>query len=77
MPERDASPAVEETVRYSSGGMKYTGFRLDGEMHGDWSWFRTDGSPMRTGSFDRGRQVGTWRTFDRSGAVVKETVFER
>jgi hypothetical protein len=31
---------------------------------------------MRTGSFDRGRQVGTWRTFDRSGAVVKETVFE-
>jgi antitoxin component YwqK of YwqJK toxin-antitoxin module len=76
MPERLASTAVEETVRFPSGSIKYTGFRLDGQMHGAWSWFRTDGSPMRTGSFDRGRQVGTWRTFDRSGAVVKETVFE-
>jgi hypothetical protein len=31
---------------------------------------------MRTGEFDRGRQVGTWRTFDRSGALVKETSFD-
>jgi antitoxin component YwqK of YwqJK toxin-antitoxin module len=30
---------------------------------------------MRTGSFDRGRQVGTWRTYDRAGTVVKETTF--
>jgi hypothetical protein len=30
---------------------------------------------MRSGSFDRGRQVGTWRTHDRTGAVVKETTF--
>jgi antitoxin component YwqK of YwqJK toxin-antitoxin module len=34
-----------------------------------------DGSLMRTGSFDHGRQVGTWRTFDRAGDVVKETEF--
>ena len=30
---------------------------------------------MRTGTFDRGRQVGTWRTFDRAGRLVKETTF--
>jgi hypothetical protein len=30
---------------------------------------------MRTGAFDRGRQIGPWRTFDRSGNVVKETRF--
>lgn len=30
---------------------------------------------MRTGAFDRGHQVGTWRTFDRKGIVVKETYF--
>ncbi len=30
---------------------------------------------MRSGEFDRGRQVGAWRTFDRAGEVVKETVF--
>lgn len=64
-----------ETVRYGHGGIKYTGFRLGGEMHGDWAWYRTDGSLMRTGSFDRGRQVGTWRTHDRTSKVVKETPF--
>jgi hypothetical protein len=30
---------------------------------------------MRTGSFDRGTQVGTWQTFDRAGRLVKETKF--
>ena len=44
-------------------------------MHGAWEWHRLDGTLMRTGSFDRGLQVGTWRTFDRSGRVVKETDF--
>jgi antitoxin component YwqK of YwqJK toxin-antitoxin module len=34
-----------------------------------------DGSLMRAGSFDHGRQVGVWRTYDRSGRVVKETTF--
>jgi hypothetical protein len=48
---------------------------VDGEMHCDWSWFRTDGSLMRTRSCDRGRQVGTWRTHDRAGMVVQETRF--
>jgi antitoxin component YwqK of YwqJK toxin-antitoxin module len=67
---------VEETVRYGDGRIKYTGSRLDGEMHGPWAWYRTDGSLMRTGTFDRGRQVGTWRTFDRKGAVVKKTPFD-
>ena len=29
------------------------------------------------GRFDRGRQVGAWRTFDRAGNVVKETDFSK
>ena len=32
---------------------------------------------MRAGSFDRGRQVGAWRTYDRAGKLVKETDFDR
>ncbi len=66
---------IEETVHFGDGQVKYTGFRLGDTMHGAWTWYRTDGSVMRTGSFDRGRQVGTWRTYDRAGAVVKETSF--
>jgi antitoxin component YwqK of YwqJK toxin-antitoxin module len=44
-------------------------------MHGDWAFYRLDGSLMRAGSFDHGRQVGVWRTYDRSGRAVKETTF--
>jgi antitoxin component YwqK of YwqJK toxin-antitoxin module len=71
----DAEP-VEETVLFDNGRTKYSGFRLEGEMHGAWSWYRRDGSIMRTGPFDRGRQVGTWRTFNRHGRVVKETSYD-
>ena len=66
---------IEDTVKYADGRTKYSGFRLDGEMHGAWSWYRTDGSIMRTGEFDRSRQIGTWRTYDRGGKVLKETPF--
>lgn len=68
----DPEPAVE-TAHYGNGRVKFHGAHLDGEMHGDWTFFRTDGSMMRSGSFDRGRQIGVWKTFDRSGRVVKET----
>jgi hypothetical protein len=30
---------------------------------------------MRSGRFDRGRQVGVWKTFTRDGALVKGTDF--
>ncbi len=66
---------VTETTYYANGKVKYTGANLDGEMHGEWAWYRLDGSLMRTGSFDRGRQVGVWRTHDRTDRVVKETDF--
>jgi len=66
---------VEHVERYANGNLKMTGFHLEGEMHGAWEFFRTDGTIMRSGAFDGGRQVGTWRTFDRTGRVVKETDF--
>lgn len=69
------SEPVPETAHYANGKLKMKGFRLDGEMHGAWEWYRTDGSVMRTGDFDRGKQVGVWRTFDRSGRLVKEADF--
>jgi antitoxin component YwqK of YwqJK toxin-antitoxin module len=66
-----------ETAYYPNGNVKFMGRRLDGEMHGAWKWYRTDGSLMRTGAFDHGRQIGLWRTIDRTGRVVKETDFSK
>ena len=70
-----AGKPVSDISHYPTGAVRYTGFQLDGTAHGEWAYFRLDGSVMRTGSFDRGRQVGVWRTFDRSGRLVKETTF--
>jgi antitoxin component YwqK of YwqJK toxin-antitoxin module len=71
------SEPVPQVVNYPTGVVKMKGFLLDGEMHGPWEWYRTDGTVMRTGEFDRGKQIGVWRTFERSGRMVKETDFSK
>jgi uncharacterized protein YdhG (YjbR/CyaY superfamily) len=58
---------------YADGGLKAKGKVKDGEPHGAWSWWRRDGSLLRTGSFDRGRQVREWTTYDRDSHPVKVT----
>ena len=72
MSEPEREPAIDH---YPNGNVRFLGANLDGKMHGPWEFFRADGSLMRSGSFVRGRQVGTWTTYDRSGRVVKETRF--
>jgi hypothetical protein len=37
---------------------------LDGQTHGYWEWFRLDGTMMRSGTFNRGNQVGLETRFD-------------
>ena len=71
------SKLVPDVAHYGDGGVRYSGFQLDGKMHGAWEFFRKDGSLMRSGKFDGGEQVGVWRTFNRAGRVVKETNFEK
>ena len=58
---------------YDDGGVKAKGRMKDGELHGAWQWWRRDGSLLRTGTFDRGRPVGVWTTYDTSSAPVKVT----
>jgi uncharacterized protein YdhG (YjbR/CyaY superfamily) len=58
---------------YDDGGLKAKGKRKDGELHGTWQWWRRDGSLLRSGSFDRGRQVGEWTTYGRDSRPVKVT----
>ncbi len=69
----EAEPDGPEVVYYDNGNVKHRGGYLDGEMHGPWEFFRRDGSTMRTGTFDRGKQVGIWRTYDHESIVTKET----
>ena len=59
--------------RHSTGSLRVRGLVVGGQPHGYWEWFRLDGSLMRSGTFDHGRTVGTWTTYDRSGAPYKVT----
>jgi uncharacterized protein YdhG (YjbR/CyaY superfamily) len=60
---------------YDNGYLKVSG-RMKGElMHGSWTWYRRDGSVMRTGSFRDGEQVGSWTTYDRDGSAVRTRTF--
>jgi antitoxin component YwqK of YwqJK toxin-antitoxin module len=68
------TPKPTETL-HRDGSLWGRGFMLGDEMHGYWEWFRADGSIMRSGTFEKGKQVGEWTTYDRSGAVVKVTSF--
>ncbi len=75
-----SSDAVDEDLEpfekfHKDGSLWARGHKVEGAMHGYWEFFRTDGSVMRSGTFDRDRQVGEWTTYDRAGNVAKTTQF--
>jgi hypothetical protein len=73
---KDPPDAAQPIERFHADGSLWArGLLLDGEEHGDWSWFRPDGSLMRTGSFDRGAQVGLWTFYNEDGVAVRRTRF--
>ena len=41
---------------YDNGKPRFKGSYKNNEMHGFWEFFRKDGSLMRSGSFDEGKQ---------------------
>jgi uncharacterized protein YdhG (YjbR/CyaY superfamily) len=55
---------------YDNGYPKQQGKYRDGQMHGQWSWWRRDGSLMRTGSFREGEKTGEWVTYGRDSLPI-------
>ena len=63
-----------EHVHYHRDGSVWAKGRLQGATPtGYWEWFRRDGTKLRSGYFDRGKQVGEWTTYDKNGNVYKVT----
>ena len=50
---------------YDNGHLKSKGKYKDGQMHGNWEFYRRDGSLMRSGRLENGQPVGKWQTFVR------------
>lgn len=68
-----ASGIVPHIERHRKGTICAKGQTLDGELHGYWEWYRPNGTLKRSGSFDKGGKVGTWTTYDATGAPYKVT----
>jgi hypothetical protein len=43
---------------------------------GYWEWIRRDGTKLRSGYFDGGKQIGEWTTYDKKDEVYKVTKFK-
>ena len=72
MPQADFTEG-HHVERHRDGSIRARGPVVDGQPDGYWEWFRLDGTMLRSGHFDRGRQVGEWITYDTSGAPYKVT----
>ena len=53
-----ATKPVPTIDRYDNGKVRYRGANLEGKMHGPWKFFRRDGTLMRSGLFENGKQIG-------------------
>ncbi|BDU18144.1 hypothetical protein [Lysobacter auxotrophicus] len=66
--------AKKHVQLHKDGSVWAKGQTLEGVPTGYWEWFRVDGTLMRSGHFEQGRQVGEWTTYDKLGRVYKVTV---
>ena len=63
----------ERIDRHKDGSIKAKGTTISDVLTGYWEWFRKDGTKMRSGYFENGKQTGEWTTYDARGNVVKVT----
>ena len=65
----DGALPVAHNASFDNGFLKAKGRYLAGEMHGDWEFYRRDGSLMRRGRLRHGQPVGEWTTHPRAGSA--------
>jgi len=68
------SSRVIAHIRYHKDGSIWAkGQTIDDVLTGYWEWFRKDGTRLRSGCFENGKQTGEWTTYDQKGRVYKVT----
>jgi antitoxin component YwqK of YwqJK toxin-antitoxin module len=67
------SAAKDFVLHHKDGSLWAKGQTVGDVPTGYWEWFRKDGTKLRSGHFEDGRQTGAWTTYDRKGQVYKVT----
>jgi len=74
MPAKKQSKARKKFIkRHNDGSIWAKGTMAGSKPEGYWIWFRKDGTKLRSGYFEKGKQVGDWTTYDKNGNVYKVT----
>ena len=74
MPDKKDSKTKKSYVkRHNDGTIWAKGTMVGSQPEGYWEWFRKDGTKLRSGYFEKGKQVGDWTTYDKNGKVYKVT----
>ncbi len=71
------STANQNIVYHKDGGVWAKGEMINGKCEGYWEWFRKDGTKMRSGHFKKGKQIGEWITYDKTGKIHKVTIIKK
>ena len=69
------APRQTRIEHHKNGSVRAKGTTRDGQLDGYWEWFRLDGTMLRSGHFEMGRQTGEWTTYDTGGKPYKVTRF--
>lgn len=72
----EAEKGVEFTQYHKDGSVRARGRMVGDVLTGYWEWFRKDGTKLRSGYFNAGKQTGEWTTYDQKGKAYKVTRFK-
>ncbi len=68
----------KQHIQYHKDGSIWAkGNTIDAIPDGYWEWFRKDGTKLRSGYFQKGKQTGEWITYDKKGERYKVTSFDK
>ena len=73
---KSRSKKIKKTkyIKYHNDGTIWAKGTMAGDQpDGYWEWYRKTGVIMRSGYFDKGKQVGEWTTYDAKGNIYKVT----
>lgn len=76
--EYDSNGVIIRSVQYKNGQVTGEGLvQEDGERHGPWKDFYSDGSLKAEGNYDHGKQVGEWKFYYPGGKIEQRGKFSK
>ncbi len=64
------------TYYFKSGKIKAEGNYENGQMDGEWKFYRETGQLWQVGNFKNGKKNGSWVRYDKNDQIEYDEIFE-